>query len=154
MAITLSRMIKKAACSVIPLANKTPCRIYTSAIFTTPLKTSTTISTSINNTTNLVGKVFRTTSIPTHHHFSAQTKKIPDSDDSLLKVIESEINWVEMYMNDVEVAALEIVELGNMGLEIPEFPFEIEDNAEEEYITLTRKYQDEEIKVTVKDRNC
>lgn len=41
-----------------------------------------------------------------------------------------------------------------MGLEIPEFPFEIEDNAEEEYITLTRKYQDEEIKVTVKDRNC
>ncbi|RZC75981.1 hypothetical protein C5167_000701 [Papaver somniferum] len=79
---------------------------------------------------------------------------ILNPDDTLLGVIKSRICCAEEEFDDLEVAALEIVELGNMGLEIPEFPFEIEDNAKEGYITLTRKYQDEEIKVTVKDRNC
>ncbi|KAI3966378.1 hypothetical protein MKW92_046907, partial [Papaver armeniacum] len=96
MATTLSRMMKKATSStVFPLANITPHRKYTSAIFTTtPLKTSTTISTS-KSTIKLFGKVIRTTSIPSHRHFSALAKKRYDSDDSLLSVIESVVDAAE-----------------------------------------------------------
>ncbi|XP_026415989.1 uncharacterized protein At2g39795, mitochondrial-like [Papaver somniferum] len=81
---TLSRMMNKAASSVIPLATRTPCRNYTSAIFTTPLKTSTAIKTVTGNS-----NLFRTTSIPTHRQFSALAKKKPDFDDTLLRVGEA-----------------------------------------------------------------
>ncbi|KAI3840407.1 hypothetical protein MKX03_037819 [Papaver bracteatum] len=130
---TLSRMMKKAASSVIPLANRTPCRNYTSAIFTTPLKTSTAIRT-VTSSSNL----FRTTSIPTNHHFSALAKKKPDSDDTLLRVIDSEIVDAEEEAGDFEV-----------GEAPSEFAFKIVDNEGAETITLTRNYQGEEIKVTV-----
>ncbi|KAI3977758.1 hypothetical protein MKX01_039821 [Papaver californicum] len=129
----LSRMMKKAASSIIPLANRSPHRNYTSTIFTTPLKTSTTIS-SVTSSSNL----FRTISIPIHHHFSALAKKRYDSDDNLLRVIESEIDDAVEEALDLEVA------------EAPrEFPFKIVDNAGEGIITLTRDYQGEEIEVTV-----
>ncbi|KAI3992271.1 hypothetical protein MKX01_029992 [Papaver californicum] len=132
---TLSRMMKKAASSVIPLANRSPHhRNYTSSVFTSPLKTSTTISSVTCSSNNL----FRTTSIPTHHHFSALAKKRYDSDDTLLRVIDSEIDDAVEEALDLEVA------------EAPrEFPFKIVYNAGEETVTLTRDYQGEKIKVTV-----
>ncbi|XP_026417312.1 uncharacterized protein At2g39795, mitochondrial-like [Papaver somniferum] len=130
---TLSRMMNKAASSVIPLATRTPCRNYTSAIFTTPLKTSTAIKTVTGNS-----NLFRTTSIPTHRQFSALAKKKPDFDDTLLRVIDSEIVDAEEEAGDFEV-----------GEAPSEFPFKIVDNDGAETITLTRNYQGEEIKVTV-----
>ncbi|KAI3965363.1 hypothetical protein MKX01_042844 [Papaver californicum] len=130
---TLSRMMKKVASSIIPLANRSPHRNYTSTIFTTPLKTSTTIS-SVTSSSNL----FRTISIPIHHHFSALAKKRYDFDDNLLRVIESKIDDVVEEALDLEIA------------EAPkEFTFKIVDNAGEGIITLTRDYQGEEIQVTV-----
>ncbi|KAI3857489.1 hypothetical protein MKW92_035832 [Papaver armeniacum] len=138
MATSLSRMMKKAVLSsVIPLGNRNP---YISAVFITPLNTnSTTVrSISTSNSTNLSRQVSRATSIPTHHPTSAK-KKRSSSDNTLLRVIESEIDDAEEEAGDIEVA------------ETPsEFPFKIVDNNGKETITLTRKYQDEEIKVTVK----
>ncbi|KAI3966383.1 hypothetical protein MKW92_046912 [Papaver armeniacum] len=137
MATSLSRMMKKAVSSVIPLGNRNP---YISAVFITPLNTnSTTVrSISTSNSTNLSRQVSRATSIPTHHPTSAK-KKRSSSDNTLLRVIESEIDDAEEEAGDIEVA------------ETPsEFPFKIVDNNGKETITLTRKYQDEEIKVTVK----
>ncbi|KAI3966382.1 hypothetical protein MKW92_046911 [Papaver armeniacum] len=125
---TLSRMMKKAASSVIPLANRTPCRNYTSAIFTTPLKASTAIRT-VTSSSNL----FRTTSFPTNRHFSALAKKKPDSDDTLLRAIESEINDAEEEAGDFKV-----------GEAPSKFPFKIVDNDGAETITLTRNYQDQD----------
>ncbi|XP_026455127.1 uncharacterized protein At2g39795, mitochondrial-like [Papaver somniferum] len=134
---TLSRMMNKAASSVIPLATRTPCRNYTSAIFTTPLKTSTAIKTVTDNS-----NLFRTTSIPTHRQFSALAKKKPDFDDTLLRVIDSEIVDAEEEAGDFEVTLI-------VGEAPSEFPFKIVDNDGAETITLTRNYQGEEIKVTV-----
>ncbi|MCL7050529.1 hypothetical protein MKW94_017418 [Papaver nudicaule] len=128
---TLSKLMKKAASPVIALANRTPHRNYTSAIFTIPLKISTTISTSTN--------LFREVSpIPTYHNFSALATQTPNSHDTLVSAIESEIDRAEEEFDHLEVVT------------IPgEFPFKIEDNAGEKLITLTREYQGEEIKVTV-----
>ncbi|KAI3960542.1 hypothetical protein MKW92_053630 [Papaver armeniacum] len=126
-------MMKKAASSVIPLANRTPCRNYTSAILTTPLKASTAIRT-VTSSSNL----FRTTTFPTNRHFSALAKKKPDSDDTLLRAIESEIEDAEEEAGDFKV-----------GEAPSKFPFKIVDNDGAETITLTRNYQGEEIKITV-----
>ncbi|XP_026413500.1 uncharacterized protein LOC113309294 [Papaver somniferum] len=117
---TLSRMMKKAACSVIlPLASRrTPRRNDTPAI--------------------LFRQVFRTTSIPTHHHhqFSALAEKKSNSDDTFLRVIESEIN---------DSAEHEVAELPR------DFPFRIEDTSEEGIkLLLTREYEDEMIEVGVR----
>ncbi|KAI3912511.1 hypothetical protein MKW98_020973 [Papaver atlanticum] len=124
-------MTKKAASSVIHLANRrTPHRNY---IFS-----STTIrSVSTNNsTTNLSSQVSRSTSIPTHHHISAPNNKGSNSEDTLLSMVESEINCSEDKFHEF--------------VEAPrEFPFKIVDNAGKESIKLTREFQGEEIKVTV-----
>ncbi|CAI9767551.1 unnamed protein product [Fraxinus pennsylvanica] len=69
------------------------------------------------------------------HHYS--TKK-PSSDESLLRVIESEIQCAQEGEDDDEVA------------EVPQgFPFEIEDHPGQQTITLTRDYQGETINVEV-----
>ncbi|MCL7035902.1 hypothetical protein MKW94_004688, partial [Papaver nudicaule] len=83
---------------------------------------------------------FPATSIPTHHNVSALVEKRSSSDDTLLSVIESEIGCAE--------------EKFRKFLETPrEFPFKIVDIAKENRsVTLTREYQDEEIKVKV--HNC
>ncbi|RZC76688.1 hypothetical protein C5167_000833 [Papaver somniferum] len=131
---TLSRMTKKAASSVIPLAN----RNCTSAIFSTPLKTSSTTirSISTSNITNLSRQVSRATTIPTHHHISAPPNKGSNSEDTLLSMIESEINCSEDKFHEFVEAPTE-------------FPFKIVDNVSKESIILTREFQGEEIKVTV-----
>ncbi|MCL7047348.1 hypothetical protein MKW94_023615 [Papaver nudicaule] len=129
---TLSRMMKKAASSLIPLANRSlhPRNYTSAAIFTTPLK-----NTTINSTSNLVS---RAASIPTHRHFSALAKKKPDSDDDLVNIIEEEINCAKKESVKHEAAKAP-----------RDFAFEIEDKPGNETITLTRKYKGEEIKVTV-----
>ncbi|KAI3840404.1 hypothetical protein MKX03_037816 [Papaver bracteatum] len=133
---TLSRMTKKAASSIIPLANRrTHHRNCSSAIFSTPLKTIRSISTN-NSTTSLSSQVSRATSIPTHHHISAPNNKGSNSEDTLLSVVESEINcYGDKFHEFVEAPR--------------EFPFKIVDNTGKEFIRLTREFQGEEIKVTV-----
>ncbi|KAI3977754.1 hypothetical protein MKX01_039817 [Papaver californicum] len=130
---TLSRMMKKAASSLIPLANRTVHhRNYSSAIFTTPLKNC--ISSS---SANLCRQIFPRTSIPTLH-FSSQAKK---TDANLLDCIADEIKCAQE-SDDHEV------------VETPSgFPFKIEDNLGEANIILTRKYQGEDIEVIVQMNN-
>ncbi|KAI3840400.1 hypothetical protein MKX03_037812 [Papaver bracteatum] len=128
---TLSRMMKKAVSSLIPLANRpVHHRNYSSSIFTTPLKSC--ISSS--------SQVFPRASIPTLN-FSSQAKKKPSSDESLLDCLDDEIQCA-LESDDHEV------------VEAPGgFPFKIEDNPGEQTITLTREYQGEDIKVIVHMNN-
>ncbi|RZC76689.1 hypothetical protein C5167_000834, partial [Papaver somniferum] len=95
------------------------------------------------STTNLSRQGSRATLIPTHHHFSAQANKKSNSDDALLSLIESVIDWEERYYK--------------VGEAPREFPFKIKDNAGEEFITLTRDYQGEVIGASAcwpKDPKC
>ncbi|RWR92443.1 Mitochondrial glycoprotein [Cinnamomum micranthum f. kanehirae] len=71
------------------------------------------------------------------NRFSAVSQK-PKSDESLLRVIESEINCAEESDDHNRVE------------EVPdEFPFQIQDNPGEQTISLTRQYNGETIKVEV-----
>ncbi|KAI3912509.1 hypothetical protein MKW98_020971 [Papaver atlanticum] len=128
---TLSRMMKKAVSSLIPLANRTVHhRNYSSSIFTTPLK----------NCISSSRQVFPRASIPTLN-FSSQAKKKPSSDESLLTCLDDEIQCA-LESDDHEV------------VEAPGgFPFKIEDNPGEKTITLTREYQGENINVIVHMNN-
>ncbi|EXC04698.1 Uncharacterized protein L484_009891 [Morus notabilis] len=75
--------------------------------------------------------------LPTFRFYSSESKK-PSSDESLLRVIESEIQCA------VETDEHERVE------EVPNgFPFEIQDNPGVQTVTLTRTYQGEDIQVEV-----
>lgn len=74
---------------------------------------------------------------PAFRFYSSQSKK-PSSDESLLRVIDSEIQCA------IETADHEQLE------EIPSgFPFEIQDNPGVQTVTLKRTYQGEEIQVEV-----
>ncbi|KAI3933986.1 hypothetical protein MKX01_019925 [Papaver californicum] len=132
---TLSRMMKKAASSLIPLANRTiHHRNYSSTIFTTPLKNC--ISNS-SSSVNICRQIFPRASVPTLH-FSSQAKK---ADANLLDCIADEIKCAEE-SDDHEV------------VEIPDgFPFKIEDKLGEANIILTRKYEGEDIEVIVSMNN-
>ncbi|KAI3840409.1 hypothetical protein MKX03_037821 [Papaver bracteatum] len=140
MATTL-RMMKKVSSSILPLANRRTPRYgnYTSAIFTTPLNTSTTSIRSIgtSSSTNLSSQLSRASSVSTHHPTSDPANKESNSDDTLVRNIQSEIDRIE--------------EEFQMVPEAPRgFPFKIEDNADERAtIRLTREYQGEQIKVIV-----
>ncbi|CAA3010098.1 MAM33, mitochondrial matrix glyco [Olea europaea subsp. europaea] len=69
------------------------------------------------------------------NHYST---KRPSSDESLLRVIESEIKCAQEGEDDDEV------------VEVPQgFPFEIEDHPGQQTITLTREYEGETISVEV-----
>ncbi|RZC93587.1 hypothetical protein C5167_007626 [Papaver somniferum] len=127
---TLSRIIKKAASSLIQLSNRTVHqKNYSSSIFTTPLKSC--ISSR---------KMFPRAAIPALN-FSSQAKKKPSSDISLLSFLDNEIQCA-LESDDHEV------------VEAPGgFPFKIEDNPGEQTITLTREYQGEDIKVIVHMNN-
>ncbi|MCL7042627.1 hypothetical protein MKW94_018270 [Papaver nudicaule] len=132
MATLSRRMMQKAASSVIALANRTtPHRDYTTANFTTPLKNSTIDTGSTNQLETLYGK--------TWYYYPTPANKRPNSDHILISVIESDIERAEEEFHDLKAA------------EAPGgFPFKIEDNAGDITITLTREYQGEEIKVTVR----
>ncbi|XP_026416363.1 uncharacterized protein LOC113311781 [Papaver somniferum] len=131
-ATTLTRMMKKTISpSVIPLVNRrTPHRNYTSDLF----NTRTTIGTS-NSTSNLYTQISRATTIPTHHHISAQAKKQSISDDPF-RVVDSQIDFAEEKFP--EAAEL-----------LREFTFKIDCPVTgKPIITLTREYNGEKIEVT------
>ncbi|OVA15570.1 Mitochondrial glycoprotein [Macleaya cordata] len=128
--MAFSTIIRRAASSIVPLANRAigAQRSFSSAIFSTLLKK--------NSSGSLTQELCRRTFVPTLH-FSSLSKK-PSSDETLIQVIDSEIQCAE------ETDDHDRVE------EIPSwFPFKIEDNPGEQTITLTREYHGEVIKVIV-----
>ncbi|MBA0871141.1 hypothetical protein Goshw_021749 [Gossypium schwendimanii] len=75
---------------------------------------------------------------PNSYHFStAVASKKPSSDESLIRVLESEIQFAEGDSSDQVVGT-------PSG-----FPFEVEDNPGTQTVTLTREYNGELIKVDV-----
>ncbi|KAL7214850.1 hypothetical protein ACSBR1_027097 [Camellia fascicularis] len=78
------------------------------------------------------------TSFPSVLHYSSSTSKRPTSDESLLRVIISEIKCAQ----DTDDH--------NQAEEVPDnFPFELQDNPGHQTISLTREYQGETITVEV-----
>lgn len=73
----------------------------------------------------------------THHYSSSPALKRPSSDESLLRVLDSELQCAEESEN-LEVQEVPV-----------DFPFEIEDNPGQQTISLSREYQGETINVEV-----
>ncbi|KAI3840399.1 hypothetical protein MKX03_037811 [Papaver bracteatum] len=130
---TLSRMMKKDASSLIPLANRTSHhKNYSYSIFTTPLKNC--ISSS-SRSGNLCRQIFP------RLNFSSQYQRRSFADENLLGCLDDEIGYA-LESDDHQV------------VEAPGgFHFNIEDNPGEQTITLTREYQGEVIKVIVHMNN-
>ncbi|MCL7039366.1 hypothetical protein MKW94_009400 [Papaver nudicaule] len=120
---TFSRIIKKAASSITPLANRTRRNDSSSVLISTPL-TKSTISCS-----NFYGRVMRKILTPTLR-FPSPAKKKPTSSDPIICAEEAEDRHTVVKKKS-------------------EFPFKIEDKPGEQTITLTRRYQTEKIKVMV-----
>ncbi|KAI3966380.1 hypothetical protein MKW92_046909 [Papaver armeniacum] len=94
-----------------------------------------------NSTTNISRQVSRATLVQPHHHHCALANKKSNSDDTLLSVLESEIDCAEEKFHEFAEAPKDL-------------PFKIEDNVgERKIIMLTREYQGEEIKVKVRDES-
>ncbi|KAG8380747.1 hypothetical protein BUALT_Bualt06G0048200 [Buddleja alternifolia] len=120
--MALNNVIRRTASRIVPLAIRAsgggPTYFHhSSAVFST-----TTLSRNMLQRSSFL------------HHYSTK----PSSDDSLLRVIESEIQ-----------CALESQE-EDQGEEVPQgFPFKIEDHPGQQTISLTREYQGETICVEV-----
>ncbi|XP_031273978.1 uncharacterized protein At2g39795, mitochondrial-like [Pistacia vera] len=124
--MAFSAYIRKSASSLAPMANRfiRVNRCYRSAIFIA--------------SNNLCQKPTLSPFVPQLHFSSAVGTKKPSSDESLLRVIDSEIKCA------TETDDHDRVE------EIPSsFPFKIEDNRGHQTVTLTREYQGELVKVEV-----
>ncbi|XP_059666318.1 uncharacterized protein At2g39795, mitochondrial-like [Cornus florida] len=121
----LSSIIRKSASSVVPLAIRlagSQRHHHCAALFSAVKHCD-------------ISQKLRPNSFPSVLHYSNVTKR---SDDSLVRVIESEIKCAEES------------EESNSVEETPEgFPFKIEDNPGQQTISLSREYQGELIKVEV-----
>lgn len=123
----LTSIIRKSASSLCPLAGRLfrGQRLYSTSIFNY-----------LNNPSNLYCRPLLGPSVSYFRDFSSS--KRPSSDESLIRVIESEIKCAS------ETDDHDRVE------DVPQgFPFEIQDNPGLHAITLKRTYQDEVISVEV-----
>ncbi|XP_004235048.1 uncharacterized protein At2g39795, mitochondrial [Solanum lycopersicum] len=127
--MAVTNIIRRTASQVVPLAAR--------VIFRTQSyhhRSSALLSTIVNR--SAASRNFFRSSAPSTLHF--YSTKRPSSDESLLKVIQSEIQCAEESDEQDEVE------------EAPEgFPFKIEDHPGQQTITLTREYQGESINVEV-----
>ncbi|CAN4105381.1 unnamed protein product [Withania somnifera] len=127
--MAVTNIIRRTASQVVPLAVRVigrsqSCHHRSSALFS-----------ALANPSAASRNFFRISAPSTLHFYST---KRPTSDESLLKVIQSEIQCAE---ESDEQDAVE---------EAPEgFPFKIEDHPGQQTITLTREYQGESIDVEV-----
>ncbi|XP_022134392.1 uncharacterized protein At2g39795, mitochondrial-like [Momordica charantia] len=125
--MALTSIIRRSSSSLRPLAARLfPVqRIHRPSIFN-----------ALNNHSNFSSRPLLGPSVTSFRHFSAS--KRPSSDESLIRVIESEIKCAS------ETDDHDRVE------DVPQgFPFEIQDNPGLQTITLKRTYQDEVISVEV-----
>ncbi|PHU28003.1 hypothetical protein BC332_00096 [Capsicum chinense] len=126
-------IIRRTASQVVPLAFRA---IRTTRRFYHHHGSSALFSTVVNRTAAAASRNFFRNSVPSTLHCYS-TKSCSSSDESLIKVIQSEI-----------LCAESVDEHDNQ--EVPEgFPFKIEDHPGQETITLTREYQGESIDVEV-----
>ncbi|KAL3373338.1 hypothetical protein AABB24_005368 [Solanum stoloniferum] len=127
--MAVTNIIRRTASQVVPLAARMICRTQSYHNLSSAL-----LSTVVNR--SAASRNFFRSSAPSTLHF--YSTKRPSSDESLLKVLQSEIQCVEESDVQDEVD------------EAPEgFPFEIEDHPGQQTITLTREYQGESINVEV-----
>ncbi|XP_022890147.1 uncharacterized protein At2g39795, mitochondrial-like [Olea europaea var. sylvestris] len=126
--MALANTIRRTASRVVPLAIRASSGSqryhHCSALFN-----------AVKTHGDLSRKLFpRSFSVSVHHY----STKRPSSDESLLRVIESEIQCAQESEDNDEV------------VEVPKgFPFAIEDHPGQQTITLTREYQGETISVEV-----
>ncbi|CAK9323289.1 unnamed protein product [Citrullus colocynthis] len=126
--MALNSILRRASLSVLPLAFRS---VAAPRSFHNAMSAAITIGKH-----NFSKKLNPNFFLPFLRSYSAAPAK-KDADVNLIRVIESEIKYAE----ENEQNSLN---------EIPEeFPFEIQDNPGERTITLTRKYEDETIKVEV-----
>ncbi|KAJ4719953.1 Mitochondrial glycoprotein [Melia azedarach] len=124
--MVFSSIFRKSASSLSSLASRLTRvnRNYRSAVFTA--------SNYLHQKPNL------STFLPNHYFSSATEVRKPSSDESLLRVIDSEVNCAE-----------ETDDHNRMEETPTGFPFKIEDNPGQQTIILTREYQGELVKVDV-----
>lgn len=128
--MALTNTLKRVASRVVPFASRAfqaaPPRYAHrgSALFS-----------AVNRRFDLSNSVFKSSLPSAFHHFSTR----PASDESLLKIIQDEIQY-----------AVDADENINKVAELPSnFPFKLEDNPGLQTVTLTREYQGETIVVEV-----